>query len=83
MWTKELTAEERKSEKRYGRLNWKKRITDYSLKERIQMVRMVVIEKEKHEDVAKTFGLKTSSIHNLIRKVRTKKNYMQLLIDNE
>ena len=61
----------------------KKRITDYSLKERIEMVRMVFVEKEKHEDVAKTFGLRNTSIFNLVQKVRKKKNYMRLLIDSE
>ena len=80
---KDLTAEERKRERRYGKIDKKKRITDYSLKERIEMVRMVFVEKEKHEDVAKTYGLRTTSILNLVRKVRKKKNYMRLLIESE
>ena len=47
------------------------------------MVRMVFVEKEKYEDVAKAFGLRTTSILKLVRKVRKMKNYMRLLIDSE
>ena len=44
---------------------------------------MIVIDKETQEDVAKWYALKTSTVNNLIRKVRKDKNHMHLLIDKE
>ena len=47
------------------------------------MIRRVVIDKEKHDDVARSYGLKTASITKLLATMGKVKNYMTSLIEHK
>ena len=47
------------------------------------MIRRVVLDKEKHDDVAKSYGLKTAALTRLLFTMRKDKNYMTSLIEHQ
>lgn len=47
------------------------------------MIKKVIIDKEKQEDVARTYGLKRGAISSLLRRIKKQGNYMQMLIDRK
>ena len=77
------TRDETKREICPARRKRNKKLRDYTIEEKLGMIRRVVIEKEKHDDVAKSYGLKTAALTNLLSIMRKDKNYMTSLVEHQ
>ena len=76
------TRDETKREICPGRRKRNKKLGDYTIEEKLRMIRRVVVDKDKHDDVAKVYGLKTASLTKLLSKMKKDKKYMTSLIEH-
>ena len=79
---READPNEKKRESCPSRRARNKKLKDYTLEEKLRMIRRVVIDKDKHDDVAKVYGLKTASLTKLLSKMKKDKKYMTSLIEH-
>ena len=56
---------------------------DLNAQERIDIIHKVIIDKDRHSDVAEQYRVKDFVVHDLMKKVRNKKDYLRSFLESE
>ena len=56
---------------------------DLTAQQRIDLIHKVMIDKDRYSDVAEQYGVKDFVVHDLMKKVRNKKDYLRSFLELE
>ena len=56
---------------------------DLNAVDRIDLIHKVMIDKDRHNDVAEQYRIKDFVVHDLMRKVRQEKDYLRTFLEEE
>ena len=56
---------------------------DLNAIDRIDLIHKVMIDKDKHSDVAEQYRVKDFVVHDLMKKVRNQKDYLRTYLEEE
>ena len=56
---------------------------DLNAVDRIDLIHRVMIDKDRHNDVAEQYRIKDFVVHDLMRKVRQEKDYLRTFLEEE
>ena len=56
---------------------------DLNAQQRIDLIHQVMIDKDRHSDVAEQYRVKDFVVHDLMKKVRQQKDYLRTFLEEE
>ena len=60
-----------------------KKMKDLNAQQRIDLIHQVMIDKDRHSDVAEQYRVKDFVVHDLMKKVRQQKDYLRTFLEEE